>query len=269
MSLLLSLEAHSFLAMAPSDWSGHTQPDVSSWFCKNSDCKYGLLTSPQPNFSSHHDSSVSGQRGKSVGEPAKWSCVAVCSISAEKWTEAKIRSLPELLGGESEGSLRENTKYTTCCHWLDYCFFINSIGSPLPACFFFPTSCSSCCCRCCFHLPSTLLFLLPVAVVLSDEAPLQRCDTSQTFMLHSRGPRWPFAAHTVTETAHWLNYPATSFLKKKREGSVIARPARVHRSRNMFACIRHFNENRQFSSGAEGGEERGASGLFSGTDTGR
>lgn len=71
LSLWLSLEAHNFLALAPSDWSGHTQPDVSSWFCKNSAWKYGLLTSPQPNFSSHHDSSFSGQRGKSVGEPAK------------------------------------------------------------------------------------------------------------------------------------------------------------------------------------------------------
>lgn len=211
-------------------------------------------------------------KGGKVLENLPSEVVSLFAISAEKWTEAKIRSPSELLGGESEGSLRQNTKYTTCCHWLDYCFFINSIGSPLPACFFFPTSCGSCCsccCCCCFHLPSTLLFLLPVAVVLSDEAPLQRRDTSQTFMPHSRGPRWPFAAHTVTETAHWLHYPATSFLKKKREGSVIARPARVHRSRSMFACIRHFNENRQFSSGAEGGEERGASGLFSGTDTGR
>lgn len=42
--------------------------------------------------------------------------VAVCSISAEKWTEAKIRTPSELLGGESEGSLRQNTQYTTCCH---------------------------------------------------------------------------------------------------------------------------------------------------------
>lgn len=92
-------------------------------------------------------------------------------------------------------------------------FFIKSIDAPLPTCVFSLTSYCSCYSYCCcFVLSSTLLFLLPVRVVPSDEAVLRHRDTSRTCKIL----QWPFAVHTVAEIAHWLNYPATSFIKIKK-----------------------------------------------------
>lgn len=213
------LQVHSFLALASSHLSGQTGSEV--WFGNNSAWKYWLLTSAQPDFSCHIDSSVSGQSGETAEESDKWRCsqmyreVTFHGNGAKKRTDVVMISLPALLGGGSVG-LRQNAKYTTCCCRLDYCFFINSTDAPLATCVFFLTSYCSCY-SCCFRLSSALLFLLPVAVVPTDEAVLRHRDTSWTFLPHGRILQWPFAVHTVAEIAHWLHYPATSFLKKKKK----------------------------------------------------